>query len=544
MDDKVNYMQQKEKLKKKIGIILFIVVTIIQVVVLCYYGGLKSGFHEDELYSFFSSNRTAGLYQPDREWVTGESIKNELVVLKGEGFQYGLVKTVQSWDVHPPLYYFVLHTACSLFPGVFSKWLGIIPNILFFVLSAIALYGLSVCCFSKIEHRKNDAWLVAAGICLIWGFGPAVISGVMFIRMYQMLTFFVLSLSWLHVNAMKKEKLSLKSFYLPLMVIVYLGFLTQYYYIIFHIFMGAFFCIWLLGKKRFRETIQYAVSCAISLGLAILTYPASMAHIFRGYRGTEAVKEFTTSGNTVERISFFYDLINNYVFQGTLSIWLLVLLLTLLAAGYKKKREGVGFFSYVLLTITVFGYFITISKTALLLGNTSNRYMLPIYGLIVLIIVSGVLWSFEEILKKMELNSARRMMIIYAGVIILLFLCDIKGLSQSKVFFLYEEETNMENYVEENKETPVVVLYNGDSPQNVSWLVDRLSSYEKVFMVNMANSDELKDDTLKNAEKIIVYAASDENREDFVNQILLQGDNLKEYKKIGEKGLFDIYEMN
>ena len=30
---------------------------------------------------------------------------------------YDMVKIMQSYDVHPPLYYMILHTVCSLFPG-------------------------------------------------------------------------------------------------------------------------------------------------------------------------------------------------------------------------------------------------------------------------------------------------------------------------------------------------------------------------------------------------------------------------------------------
>ncbi len=106
----------------------FVLLLCMQILLMIYYGGKKTGFHEDEYYSYYSTNRTAGLYEPDREWVDRDSFRNEFVVLPGEGFRYGLVATVQSWDVHPPFFYFILHTACSLFPGVFSKWLGIGVN--------------------------------------------------------------------------------------------------------------------------------------------------------------------------------------------------------------------------------------------------------------------------------------------------------------------------------------------------------------------------------------------------------------------------------
>jgi len=110
-----------EKKNKKIFFIGMALLLCLQIIVLFYYGSRKAGFHEDELYSYYSSNKTAGLFVNDREWTTGESFRNELVVLPGEQFRYGVVKQMQSWDVHPPLYYYLLHTVCSLTSGIFSK---------------------------------------------------------------------------------------------------------------------------------------------------------------------------------------------------------------------------------------------------------------------------------------------------------------------------------------------------------------------------------------------------------------------------------------
>ena len=103
---------------KKVYVWLIFLASIITTL---YFGFQKSGFHEDEYYTYYSSNRSLGLYQPDREWQDRQTILDEFSVKKGEGFSYGLVKLVQSWDVHPPLYYWIFHTICSLTPGLFSK---------------------------------------------------------------------------------------------------------------------------------------------------------------------------------------------------------------------------------------------------------------------------------------------------------------------------------------------------------------------------------------------------------------------------------------
>ena len=127
---------------------LFGVILILSLAVNIFYGIQKSGFHEDEYYTYYSSNRSLGLYQPDREWQDRQTILDEFAVKEGEGFNYSLVWRVQSWDVHPPVYYFIFHTACSLFPGVFTKWTGIAVNLIAFVISFIFLWlimGLILC---------------------------------------------------------------------------------------------------------------------------------------------------------------------------------------------------------------------------------------------------------------------------------------------------------------------------------------------------------------------------------------------------------------
>ena len=89
---------------KKTAYFLLTILMLLQLLVCIYFGMQKQGFHQDEYYSFFSSNRSLGLYEPDRQWQTARTIRNEFVVLPGEGFRYGLVAQVQSWDVHPPLF--------------------------------------------------------------------------------------------------------------------------------------------------------------------------------------------------------------------------------------------------------------------------------------------------------------------------------------------------------------------------------------------------------------------------------------------------------
>lgn len=570
----------------------------LQIIVLFYYGSRKAGYHEDELYSYYSSNKTAGLFVNDREWTIGESFRNELVVLPGEQFRYGVVKQMQSWDVHPPFYYYLLHTVCSLTPGIFSKWQGISVNLLGFVLSFIllayaayltAVYPISMqpeLSDSEKQSYRKRGYVLAGTVCGMWGFGAAVISGVMFIRMYQWLTVFVLLCLCLHLHALVRKKESW-SFYLLLAVTVFLGFLTQYYYIIFHFFLGAGFCLYLLKEKKWKSLMAYVGTCAAAFGAALVYYPSALSHIFRGYRGTEAVGEFANASNTLERLQFFIGLFDKYMMGGGLALWLLLICLIAMTnrflqkrakrSGREQKRERILTLPVGLLLFTAAGYFFTVAKTALLLGETSNRYELPIYGVLVLLLVYS-LYMVQKEIEQGNAETAERIAALTASgnlsqeeirkryvpdkkitgkvAVLVVVLIAVLNLTGNKVFFLYPEEAKVQEFVHQNETMPVIVLYNEASETHIWWLLDELSEYENIYLASISGEGEiltsqnfLNGDAAE-SKKYIVYMADCENQGEELQRLL--GTEFQEesdasgdisYEEIARKNMWTIYEI-
>ena len=193
-----------------------ILLLVIQLCVAFYFCVQKQGFHYDEYYSYYSSNVTGGLHPTDMEWKDTDEIRSEFMALPGEGLAYGTVKLMQSWDVHPPLYYYVLRTVCVLTSGVFSKWQGLSINLLFFVFSWIVLALITK------ELTGNDKKKIAL-VCALFGFSPAIFSGITFIRMYMMLTFACLLILYVHIRAIMRGKLSLGGFYVPVILLSFVA---------------------------------------------------------------------------------------------------------------------------------------------------------------------------------------------------------------------------------------------------------------------------------------------------------------------------------
>lgn len=209
--------------------------TVVLALILClqcgmaiHFGQQKRGYHIDEIFTFELANypdgftsRTDGVIN---NWTDGEFYKEALITTGFERFNYSIPYHNQETDVHPPLYYFVIHTLSSI-TGTFSKWIGIIPNILFLLLSSILLYKI----VGEILHSKALALITVA----FWGLGIGAMNSAVFIRMYAMLTMACLLLVWLHLRAwdsLINQQISWKSM-IGLLLATAFGILTQYYFL-------------------------------------------------------------------------------------------------------------------------------------------------------------------------------------------------------------------------------------------------------------------------------------------------------------------------
>ncbi len=541
--------------KKNIFLILFLLVWCAQMLTAVSFCCQKQGFHEDEFYTYYSTARTNGLLIEDGAWMERETYLNEFVVLDGQGFQYGLVRLVQSWDVHPPVYYWIFHTVCSFFPGQFSKWFGLGINLAAFGFSLFLLRVLAL----KMTGRNEKLSLL---VCLFYGFTPAVMSSVVFIRMYALLTVFVYLCAILHMSVVVKDreqagttekhpvKLSFGKFLLPLMAVTYLGFLTQYYYFIFLFFMGFAFCLYLLWRDRnLRNCIRYGSSQAIVFVLAYLTYPSWPGQMFRGQRGAQATSNFLDLSNTLTRMGFFWELMDEYVF-GKMLLPLLVLLLAAAVFLFLKKGKAAGEMTgnvaeaitgnaaWILLFCVVTGYFLAVSKTALLLGDTSVRYQTPVYGMTVLLLF-GAVWGAAGAFFRYERRHAIFMVVLAA----LCMLPNLFALFSGRVVFLYPEAADRISFAREKAagNTPVVCLYDAGQSWCVWDCADEFFEYERIYFASQNDVEPIVDAVIAECGELIVYLSSTAQKQEQLQRILDSNPNLTEYELLYQEKYCDVY---
>ena len=233
------------------------------------------------------------MLQGESTWISGKELEEQIRVTEHTRFQYAQVYLNQMLDVHPPLYYLVVHTVCSVFYKAPLNWCLFGVNIFCLLLSCVVLY-----CVINEMGNQQAAWLAV----LIYGSSQGFYSSAMYFRMYAMLTLFVLLTVWIHVHLEKKEWNMKRRDRVILCTDVLLGFMTHYYFILFLIpLLGITACKTLLKRLYDRFWIYFKTMLTAGM-ISLVIWPFSIYHIIFGYRGTEARENlnFIGWGNRLE----------------------------------------------------------------------------------------------------------------------------------------------------------------------------------------------------------------------------------------------------
>lgn len=373
-----------------------------------YWCAKKEGYYIDELWSYGLSNSyySPFLYQKENymnEWHQSTFYKDYLVVKQDHAFSYASVYNNQENDVHPPCYYMLLHTVCSLFPGRFSKWFGLTVNLLFFCGSILLLYKIS----GMILGEMNTVRLIPP---LLYGLSMGAVSTLIYIRMYMLLTFWSLLFVFL-VFLLIKSEIGKKRLILltEIALTIMAGFLTQYYFIIFAFFFSAGYVIWNLFNCQWHKAVEYSVAACSSILCGILIFPPSLRHIFLGQQGKKA---FTNAFNNIHlflnRWKHYQDTVlgkffgNGHIQQISLLLGFLILVFAVIYSAKKKNQKlylcnTVPKAEFLMLFLTVLGYFAMVIQIS---PEITDRYQFIIYPSCILLGVSAVTYLFRLLGKE------------------------------------------------------------------------------------------------------------------------------------------------
>lgn len=291
----------------------------------------KRGFFTDEAMSFALSNYTTGWVMYETHGWFEPSTWNNFTV--NTPFQYVEVWRNQYWDVHPPLYYYLLHTICSFFPGKWSIWFGLVINYAFFFLDLLVIY------YILFKLTKND--VISALCVLMFGLNDIILNDLIFLRMYIMSSCFVLIFLALGIRVLNNIGNKLLNL-LGLFIIVILGGLTHYQFYMIIASLSLCFAIYLAIKKRWADLIFSFVAVV----------GAGCLNIFVFFTGTLYHLSFAGSGDrhvgdglnallslfiSSDRLEYFISNSWGGLFQMLIS---LVLVIYLVVYIVKHKNEN------------------------------------------------------------------------------------------------------------------------------------------------------------------------------------------------------------
>ncbi len=346
--------------------------------------------------------------------------------VKEECFDYAGVWKRQAQDTHPPLYYALLHTICSFFPGTFSKWYAGIINIVFALLTLFAA--------RKIIRLYTDDRLIISVISLVVVLSSAVLNASAFLRMYVMAMFWITLETYLFAKQAEEQKISRK-FCAKIFTVSLVGALTHYYCAFYAALLSAVFATQLIYEKKLKDAVQLIISQISAAIMFVIIFPASIQHIFFGARGAESFANAADMSDYLERFGLCWQILCRQLFGGMLLIILAAMLYFYVKDAMQKKSSSaeengqnilpsatLSRKSLTAIFVPIIIYFMIIAKTAHIqkpydfFEASFSRYLHPVYAVL---LTSVLVCLFVKLKEKLSAYSAKCAILLTAFLIIL-----------------------------------------------------------------------------------------------------------------------------
>lgn len=543
---------------KALNILFYIVSLLLIVATMFIFIGQKEGFHEDEIYSYGSSNskysdifyasgdrdatnRVVNEYiiedtfeetyenykyykkHPDEfKAIEDEKIKSELPIWKtrNEARDYLIVSEDeisnyispyyhQTRDVHPPLFYFLVHFVSSLFAGTFTKYSIFLINIVFLIATCLML--------RKILLFFNREKLIIP-VTLLYGLSIGAISMTMFLRMYAMLTFFITLYFYITLKIVKNDFKITKGLAVSLVLTTILGFLTQYYFCIFALPVFVLMAIRMINLKKIKFLIGYIINHIISALIGILLFPSALGHIFNSSRGigsTSGLSFFTQFEVMIGRITYAFSL-HRVIGVALFLMIVAYIFIRCIEKNDSPEEKSAKLFNILLFVVPIVVYIALVSKLSPNLNEkTMIRYITPVLPVMTI----SFLVFIEKLLSSLNLfKENTKNIIIYAIVLIM----TLSGFLASSPCYLYRGYDKYLEVAEEHKDLNFLYVYDNYFTHLNS--VPEMAIYNKTLIINL-NDEKQKsvlstDETIKASDSLVLSLKKWTDTEEGLKEVL------------------------
>lgn len=514
-----------------------VLIIVVQTIVYILAGMGKQYFHMDEMYSYGLSNYDrVQIYENDdfyNNWHDAAYYKDYIVVNEDERGDLAPVYNNQRDDVHPPLYYLLLRLGMELTPGEFTKWSGIIINIVAFAVNSFFMYLI----VERLVRKQPLKEVLAFAITLVVALSLASISTVMYIRMYAMLTMFVTITLWLHLKLAESKQLEWKLL-VPIAVVALLGVLTQYYYVFYLLPLFIMMVVRYARASRTKELWAYVGVLAVAAVVSIAIWPYSIKHMFFGYRGVGVMGNLLNFAHLGEQVGVFFGMLILYAFHYLLPFMLIAMFALAIYGLRHEKRlkdepQVEAEYGLVLWPTVIFFLIASVASPF-----QDLRYIEPICGLAII----AVFYGMYRLVRMVSSEKVTQWVML--GLCALMLVLPIPLKIEPNVE--YSRFRELTQYVEGKKDVPTIFLYN---PANER-ILDDLTLFTEINESYVMHN---QDYTKKNFEKVLdgkdlskgllVFANYGDGNEQYL-KVLRETTGLAEQDYVFRTNSADVYYLH
>ncbi len=518
--------------KKKYEKIFISIILIIQTIIFIIIGANKSYIHMDEAYSLGLASYDKVEIQDNEDfyntWHDGKYYEDYLCVNDDEIGQYKQVYENQKNDVHPPLYYFILRFAMGFHKNSYSKWPGIIINMIIYAFVTIFMYLI----LNKILKDKYKYKEKSAIIAMVSSLVLASITNVIYIRMYALSTLNVLITTYLHLKLLDKKEIDYKLLtFIGVSALV--GSLTHYYYLFYLAMIFIMFAIKYIKEKRYKELIAYTVTMCIAGVTSLIIFPYSIKHLFFGYRGQGALSKLTQISEFLKSIKMYIKKFNRHAFNGLLFILLaLIVGLGIYKKVNKKKilENKNQYIKYIAIPTAFYTLLVSLSAPWIEL-----RYIMPVCGLVFILII----YLLENVLENI-FNEKNVFGILTVCLAIILITPIIFKMEPEEEFL---DKRDIVEEVQNELNVPTIYMFNS----NENRFLDDILLFSKLDNSYIAKDVECTDENINKilngkdlSNGILVFINGGQNNDEMMEKIK-NATGLNEWKWIKGLNACNIY---
>lgn len=426
---------------------VFMAITILQVIVIAFWGTQKANLYWDEFYTlerahYISDSTPHEHYIDDdseygfEKWLPISMVQETLFVSSDESVLRDSAISVIKKLFGDHSYSVLLNLVSTvLSPGVFSLWPSIVLNTIFFVLNQFVLFALS----SKITSNS----FFSLAVITMYGFGSMCLSMTIFVRFYMMVTFFVTLFTYAHIqywNTEDAEHIKQVFWLIVAGVSLFFSYKNAQFSVLYGGLLILTFTVLLWIRKGVKRFFLYTIPI-YGGGLFFLTkqtdYLDMLFDFKDAYEKSEGAVAWTLDSIAEFRFSLLPDrmldiahIMGKYLFGSyfvMLAFFCVVIvryiIIRLLLGEEKDSHEFSVYIWVIFVSTMIFILFFTIFGL-----YEQVRYISFVFPELVIIVMAIIFYAFKK----------TSIMYVLPPVLIILMVLSVS--SRAKVDFLYSKD--------------------------------------------------------------------------------------------------------